>query len=106
MDVSRMKMLPRIGSYQVPAARIVDGVLVDPENPPGDGSHERRTRKELLTWWRLPYIVTRNDKYDVRVLWEGAHDRTSSLGWYHAIEDAVAAAKAFHDEAIMVGIIE
>lgn len=106
MDVSRMKVLPYVGTYRAPAARIVDGVLVDPENPPGDCSHDRRTRKELLTWWRLPYIVTRNGGYDVRVLWEGAHDRTSFLGHYDVVEDAVAAAKAFHDKARMVGIIE
>ncbi|WP_209427453.1 hypothetical protein [Pararhodobacter sp. SW119] len=80
--------------------------MVDPKNPPVDGSHADRSIEELLAWWRLPFIVSRNKEYEVRVLYDGAHDRTTFLGRYDTVEAAAAAAKAFYDEARLVAIVE
>lgn len=95
-----------VGCRIVPAERVVDGILVDPKNPPQDADHAARDIEELLTWWRLPFIVTGNGEYHVRALYSGAHDRTTHLGSYDTVEAAAAAAKAFYEKARVVGVIE
>lgn len=95
-----------VGGRIVPAERVVDGILVNPKNPPGDAHHADRDIEELLTWWRLPFIVSRNGEYDVRVLDEGAHHRTHFIGSYDTVEAAATEAKAYYDDARVVAIAE
>ncbi|WP_093425141.1 hypothetical protein [Tranquillimonas alkanivorans] len=104
MQNIQWKQATAVGTRIVPAERVVDGILVNPQNPPASADHADRDIEELLIWWRLPYIVTRNDEYHVRVLNEGAHDRTHFLGRYDTVEAAAAAAKRFHDEAYVVAV--
>jgi len=95
-----------VGPRIVPAERVVDGILVNPQNPPADADHADRDIEELLIWWRLPYIVTHNGEYHVHVLNDGAHDRTHFLGRYDTAEAAAAAAKRFYNEARVVAVMK
>ncbi|SHK16502.1 hypothetical protein SAMN05444404_3406 [Ruegeria lacuscaerulensis ITI-1157] len=50
---------------------------------------------ELLAWWQLPYIVTNNQDFEVRVLDTGAHDRTRSVGFFESLEEAIEGARTY-----------
>ncbi len=70
-------------------------VMIDPLDTPKDMPHDQRSKTELLAWWQLPYIVTKNPGFEVRVLDTGAHDRTRSVGFFSSLEEAIQGARAY-----------
>lgn len=81
----------------VDSAAVVDGVPVDPVNPPESGiEHCDRDIRELAQWWERPYVVTRSpDMFDVRCLDGGSGGRTTWIGSAATLEEAVDIAKAY-----------
>lgn len=70
-------------------------VMIDPLDTPKDMPHGKRSKMELLAWWQLPYIVTNDPGFEVRVLDCGTHDRTRSVGFYVSLEEAIEGARTY-----------
>lgn len=75
----------------------IDGILIDPENPPKyDIPNDERSIRELKFWWKRPYVRTSMAPiggYDVYCLDGGAWDRPTWVGRGDTIDEAVAIAK-------------
>lgn len=94
-----------MGGDAVEAEALVDGVLLNPRCPP-DGStpHLHRPIRELLAWWRLPYIVGQGDAFEVRCLDGGANDRPTHIGHAATAAEAARLARAYSPTTISVMI--
>jgi hypothetical protein len=74
-------------------ADIISGVPINPELPEGFDATPNESRPEShLAWIGTPYVVAREGWACVRCLDGGAWDRSSNLGQYSSIAEAVAAA--------------
>jgi hypothetical protein len=89
-----------MGTAPVDAPVCYLGVLVNPSEPPENQmDHHSRSVNQILTWWRVPYIMGRDGDWQVRCLDGGASDRPRFLGQADNLDDAVDIAKAYSAEA-------
>lgn len=82
------------GSNHFEAQSCVKGIFVNPKLPYlfDDTANDSRPFEHML-WWGRPYIIGDEEKgWTVRCLDGGAWDRSTFLGDYNTLDDAVAAA--------------
>lgn len=96
IDPERFELRYSTRGDEVRAASLHDGILVDPVDRPDDFTPlDKRSPREVLTWWRLPFIVTVDGRFSVRCLDGGAHDRTTVLGDAETLDAAAHIARCY-----------
>jgi len=74
-------------------------IAINPDLPPDFfcTPNEERSQKEIVTWWRIPFIITDEcssaTRYNVRRLDGGAWDRPTNYGVFDTLEEAIEAAE-------------
>lgn len=56
--------------------------------------NDRRSKRELDTWWEKPFAISHGDKFEVRCLDGGAWDRSTYYGMANSLAEANQLAKA------------
>ena len=78
------------GSYT--CAQVIEGVPIDPVDPPRPMEMMRRTESEIARWWRRPYVVTTAEGAEVWCLSQDSH-RSRCWGTCPTVEAAVSMAQ-------------
>jgi len=75
-------------------------IAINPDLPPDFFStpNEERSQKEIVTWWRIPFILSdecssAEIRYNVRRLDGGARDRPTNYGFFDTLDEAIEVAE-------------
>lgn len=80
-------------------------ISINPDLPPDFfcTPNEERSQKEMLTWWRIPFVLSdecssTETRYNVRRLDGGAWDRPTNYGVFDTLDEAIEVAERLFPE--------
>ena len=77
----------------ITSGRVIEGIAINPVDPPGVCDPIRRSAAEIALWRGRPYVVGRDGAWVVRCL-QFPTDRATVWGTFDTLDDAVREAKS------------
>ena len=72
---------------------IQDGIAINPDAPPELCDPHRRPEQETKLWWRRPFVVSRDSKWDLFCLQQSGY-QPILWGTYEVLDDAILEANS------------
>ena len=72
---------------------IQDGIAINPDASPKLCDPHRRSQQETNLWQRRPFVVSRDDKWDLFCLYQSGYQPTL-WGTYEVLDDAIREANS------------